>query len=64
MVNKQEEIEAPMKEAVEFYLKQDGVHAVHYIKRTHRQKDFNAGKEGDLLIRLTRNVGNVTYVLY
>ena len=48
MVNKQEEIEAPMKEVAEFYLKQDGVLAVHYIKRTHRQKDFNAVKEGDL----------------
>lgn len=64
MVNKQEEIEAPMKEVAEFYLKQDGVLAVHYIKRTHRQKDFNAVKEGDLPIRLTRTVGNVTYILY
>ncbi|WP_233109320.1 hypothetical protein, partial [[Clostridium] innocuum] len=63
-VNKQEEIEALMKEVAEFYLKQDGVLAVHYIKRTHRQKDFNAVKEGDLPIRLTRNVGKVTYVLY
>ena len=64
MVNKQEEIEAPMKEVAEFYLKQGGVLAVHYIKRTHRQKDFNAVKEVDLPIRLTRTVGNVTYVLY
>ena len=48
MMNKQEEIEAPMKEVAEFYLKQDGVLAVHYIKRTHRQKDFNAVKEGGL----------------
>lgn len=63
-VNKQVEIEALMKEVAEFYLKQDGVLAVHYIKRTHRQKDFNAVKEGDLPIRLTRNVGKVTYVLY
>ena len=37
-----------MKEVAEFYLKQDGVLAVHYIKRTHRQKGFNAVKEGDL----------------
>ena len=56
MMNKQEEIEAPMKEVAESYLKQDGVLAVHYIKRTHRQKDFNAVKEGDLPIRLTRIV--------
>ena len=40
-----------------FYLKQDGVIDVHYIKRTHRQKDFNAVKEGELPIRLTRNIG-------
>ena len=64
MMNKQEEIEAPMKEVAEFYLKQDGVLAVHYIKRTHRQKDFNAVKAGEPPIRLTRNVGKVTYVLY
>lgn len=40
-VTKQEEIEALMEEVAEFYLKQEGVIAVHYIKRTHRQKDFN-----------------------
>lgn len=63
-VTKQEEIEALMEEVAEFYLKQDGVIAVHYIKRTHRQKDFNAVKSGEPPIRLTRNVGKVTYVLY
>ena len=53
-----------MKEVAEFYLKQDGVIDVRYIKRTHRQKDFNAVKDGELPIRLTRNVGKVTYGLY
>ena len=57
-------ISSNLKEVAEFYLKQDGVIDVHYIKRTHRQKDFNAVKEGELPIRLTRNIGKVTYVLY
>ncbi|MFR2657867.1 MAG: hypothetical protein ACLS99_15360, partial [Enterococcus faecalis] len=59
-----EEIEELMKEVAAFYLEQDGVIDVHYIKRTHRQKDFNAVKAGEPPIRLTRNVGKVTYVLY
>ena len=63
-LTKLDEIEELMKEVAEFYLKQDGVIDVHYIKRTHRQKDFNAVKEGELPVRLTRNVGKVTYVLY
>ncbi|TLG73846.1 hypothetical protein [Culicoidibacter larvae] len=63
-LTKTDEIEALMKEVAEFYLSQDGVIDVHYIKRTHRQKDFNAVKAGELPIRLTRNVGKVTYVLY
>lgn len=63
-LNKLEEIETLMKEVAEFYLEQDGVIDVHYIKRTHRQKDFNAVRDGELPIRLTRNVGKVTYVLH
>ena len=63
-IEKQEEIEQLMKEVSEFYLAQDGVVEVKYIKRTHRQSDFNAVKEGELPIRLTRNVGKVTYVLH
>ena len=47
-----------------FQITQDGVIDVHYIKRTHRQKDFNAVKAGELPIRLTKNIGKVTYVLY
>ena len=63
-LEKQDEIEALMKEVAEFYLTQPGVIEVKYIKRTHRQEDFNAVKEGKPPIRLTRYVGKVTYVLY
>ena len=63
-LTKLDEIEELMKEVAEFYLKQEGVIEVHYIKRTHRQKDFNAVKEGEVPVRLTRNVEKVTYVLY
>lgn len=63
-LNKQEEIETLMKEVAEFYLSQPGIIDVKYIKRTHRQKDFNAVKAGELPIRLTRFVDKVTYVLY
>jgi len=63
-IEKQDEIEALMKEVAEFYLAQQGVLDVKYIKRTHRQKDFNAVKEGELPVKLTRQVGKVTYALY
>jgi hypothetical protein len=63
-IEKQDEIEALMKEVAEFYLSQPGVIDVKYIKRTHRQKDFNAVKAGEPPIRLTRQVGKVTYILY
>ena len=63
-IDKQDEIEVLMKEVAEFYMKQDGVIDVKYIKRTHRQKDFNAVKQGELPIILTRFVGKATYVLH
>lgn len=63
-LTKVDEIEELMKEVAAFYLEQDGVIDVRYIKRTHRQKDFASVKEGAVPIRLTRNVGKVTYVLY
>ena len=63
-IDKQEEIEALMREVAEFYRSLPGVIEVKYIKRTHRQKDFNAVKAGEPPIRLTRQVGKVTYVLY
>lgn len=43
-----------MKEVAEFYLSQPGVIDVKYIKRTYRQEDFNAVKEGKPPIRLTK----------
>ena len=63
-IEKQDEIETLMKEVAAFYLAQPGVIDVKYIKRTHRQKDFNAVKAGEVPIKLTRQVGKVTYVLY
>jgi hypothetical protein len=63
-IEKQDEIETLMKEVAGFYLAQQGVIDVKYIKRTHRQKDFNAVKEGETPIKLTRLMGKVTYVLY
>jgi hypothetical protein len=63
-IDKQDEIEELMREVAEFYRSLPGVIEVRYIKRTHRQKDFNAVKAGELPVRLTRNVGKVTYMLY
>ncbi len=63
-IEKQDEIETLMKEVAEFYLSQPDVIEVKYIKRTHRQEDFNAVKEGKPPVRLTRYVGKVTYMLY
>ena len=63
-IEKQEEIEELMREVAEFYRSLPGVVEVRYIKRTHRQKDFNAVKAGEPPIRLTRQVGKVTYMLY
>ncbi|MDL2246692.1 hypothetical protein LJB96_03640, partial [Methanobrevibacter sp. OttesenSCG-928-K11] len=37
---------------------------VKYIKRTHRQKDFEAVINGETPIRLKRKVGKISYVLY
>jgi len=63
-IEKQEEIETLMREVAEFYRSQPGVIDVRYIKRTHRQKDFSAVKAGEPPIRLTRQIGKVTYMLY
>lgn len=63
-LDKQDEIEDLMREVKEFYLSLDGVESVTYIKRTYRQEDFNAVKEGALPVKLTRYVGKVTYVLH
>ena len=63
-IEKQEEIEQLMREVASFYKAQDGVVDVTYVKRTHRQKDFNAVKNGEVPVQLTRYVGKVTYILH
>ena len=63
-IEKQDEIEALMREVAAFYRAQPGVLDVRYIKRTHRQKNFNAAKAGEPPVRLTRQVGKITYVLH
>jgi hypothetical protein len=63
-IEKQDEIEQLMREVAAFYKSQEGVLDVTYIKRTYRQKDFNAVKDGEVPVQLTRYVGKVTYVLH
>ncbi|MDL2235507.1 hypothetical protein LJC07_05035 [Christensenellaceae bacterium OttesenSCG-928-L17] len=63
-IEKQDEIEELMKEVAEFYMSRPGIVDVKYVKRTHRQKDFNAVKDGEPATPLTRQVAKVTYVLY
>jgi ATP phosphoribosyltransferase len=63
-LDKQDEIEQLMKEVKEYYKSQKGVIDVFYIKRNHRQKDFNAVKAGEPPIALTRYIGKVTYMLH
>ena len=63
-IEKQDEIEELMREVAEFYNTCPGVVDVRYIKRTHRQKDFSSVKAGEPPVRLTRQVGKVTYILY
>jgi hypothetical protein len=63
-INKEEEFEELIKEVGAFYRSYPGVKDVKYIKRTHRQIDFNAVKNGEPPIRLTRKVGKITYALY
>ena len=63
-LDKQDEIEQLMREVKDFYKNQNGVIEVFYIKRNHRQKDFNAVKAGELPVELARYVGKVTYMLH
>ena len=63
-LTKIDEIEQLMREVAEFYLSQPEVIDVKYIKRTHRQKDFNSVKNGELPVQLTRFNDKVTYVLH
>ena len=63
-IEKQEILETLMKEVAEYYLQQKGVIDVKYIKRTHRQKDFNAMRTGLPPVRLQRQIDKVIYILY
>lgn len=62
--NKTEEFEQLIKEVADHHKSCEGTINVIYVKRTHRQKDFNSVKEGEPAIRLTRTVKSVTYILY
>jgi ATP phosphoribosyltransferase len=63
-IEKQNEIEQLMKEVREYCKSQKGIIDVFYIKRNHRQKDFNAVKAGEPPIELTCYIGKVTYMLH
>ncbi len=70
-IEKQDEIEALIacpNSIQDAHLSQDCIHPgvveVTYVKRTHRQADFNAVREGKPPIRLTRWAGKVTYMLH
>ena len=63
-IEKQDEIEQLMREVAAYYREQEGVIDVTYIKRTHRQRDFNAVKNGEPPVVLTRYAGKVTYILH
>lgn len=62
--DKTEEFEALLNEVAKHHRDFPGVIDVRYIKRTHRQSDFNAVKEGEPAIKLTRVQKSVTYALY
>jgi hypothetical protein len=62
--NKADEFENLISEVSEHHQSFKGVTDVKYIKRTHRQKDFNSVKNGEPAIRLTRKPDSITYVLY
>ena len=62
--DKADEFEKLIEEVAEHHKSFTGVTDVKYIKRTHRQKDFNSVKNGEPAIRLTRKPKSVTYILY
>lgn len=61
---KVEEFEQLLKDVFEHHSSCEGVIDVKYMKRTHRQKDFNAVKSGEPAIRLSRKPKSVTYSLF
>ena len=59
-----DEFEILLKDISEHHKSFDGVIDVKYMKRTHRQKDFNSVKKGEPAIRLVRKPKSVKYVLF
>lgn len=62
--NKIDEFESLIEKVAKHHRDFPGVIDVKYMKRTHRQPDFNAVKNGEPAIQLTRTPKSVTYVLY
>lgn len=52
--DKTDDFEALIEKVVRHHKDFPGVLEVRYMKRTHRQSDFNAVKNGEPAIRLTR----------
>jgi len=62
--HKTEEFEQLLEDIKAHHSKALGCIDVRYMKRTHRQKDFQSVKNGEPAIKLTRKPKSVTYVLY
>ncbi len=62
--DKIDEFESLIEKVAKHHLNFPGVLDIKYMKSTHRQSDFNAVKNGEPAIRLTRTPKSVTYVLY
>jgi hypothetical protein len=63
-LNKTEEFEALLDKVAKHHRDFPGVIDVRYMKRTHRHTNFNAVRNGEPAMRLTRPSSSVTYVLY
>ena len=62
--DKTEQFEALLERVGRHHREFPGVLDVRYMKRTHRQGDFSAVRQGEPAIRLTRAPKSVTYALY
>lgn len=61
---KVDEFESLLEKVSKHHSEFPGVVDVKYMKRTHRQGDFNDVKAGKPAIRLSRKPKSITYVLY
>lgn len=62
--NKTDEFEILIEKVIKHHQNFPGTIDVRYMKRTHRQADFNSARKGEPAIRLTKTPKSVTYVLY